>query len=433
MAEPTAPPSTLPHPHPHPVLPRRTRRTRFVCISDTHNRIVPLPRGDVLVHCGDLTNHGSARELRRQIRWLEGSDFECKIVVARSHDLTLDRGFYEQYGAYYQHQDNPQDPAECRALLLTQPSSSLTYLEHESRTISLTSPTGPRTTFTVFGSPWSPRDSDNGPGDGSSSSRGRAFQYTRDSREAESLWSRIPLDTDILITHGPARTHIDEESPGRRRPGGCETLRRTLWRVRPRLALCGGVHGARGAERVRWDLGSRHVRYREDLWAAYAWADPDPETETGSGRGKTGRRVGGESLSLVDLTRRGGFPLDNDGSCCSSSTSGLSSSSSSHPRLPRRLGSREGGGPGDDDDGGSKHPDNDADPGIGTRGLGGTPGSAWSDREALDGRRGRRETCFVNCAVVRDRFPRAWGLPGSLNKPVVVDLDLPVWDVEEGV
>lgn len=44
---------------------RATRRTRFVCISDTHNANIALPKGDVLIHAGDLTNKGSYSEVRR--------------------------------------------------------------------------------------------------------------------------------------------------------------------------------------------------------------------------------------------------------------------------------------------------------------------------------------------------------------------------------
>lgn len=40
------------------------RRTRFVCISDTHNSRFKLPPGDVLIHAGDLTNQGSYSEVR---------------------------------------------------------------------------------------------------------------------------------------------------------------------------------------------------------------------------------------------------------------------------------------------------------------------------------------------------------------------------------
>ncbi len=44
--------------------PLRTRRTRFVCLSDTHNQTIKLPKGDVLIHAGDLTNQGSYSEVR---------------------------------------------------------------------------------------------------------------------------------------------------------------------------------------------------------------------------------------------------------------------------------------------------------------------------------------------------------------------------------
>lgn len=40
-----------------------TRRTRIVCVGDTHNRAVKLPEGDVLIHAGDLTNQGSYSEV----------------------------------------------------------------------------------------------------------------------------------------------------------------------------------------------------------------------------------------------------------------------------------------------------------------------------------------------------------------------------------
>lgn len=63
------------------------RQTRFVCVSDTHNAsplngAFKLPRGDVLIHAGDLTNQGSLSELRRTVDWIEKADFEVKIVVA---------------------------------------------------------------------------------------------------------------------------------------------------------------------------------------------------------------------------------------------------------------------------------------------------------------------------------------------------------------
>ena len=62
------------------------RRTRFVCVSDTHNAgpngAFKLPKGDVLIHAGDLTNQGSYSELKKTVDWIEAADFEAKIVIA---------------------------------------------------------------------------------------------------------------------------------------------------------------------------------------------------------------------------------------------------------------------------------------------------------------------------------------------------------------
>ncbi|KAI1767933.1 Metallo-dependent phosphatase [Hypoxylon sp. FL1150] len=374
------------------VMPQETRRTRFVCISDTHNCTVKLPKGDVLIHCGDLTNQGSYSELSKQVAWLEKADFECKIVIAGNHDLTLDTDFFEQYGNYF-HNNTPQDPTECRKLL-TQ-STSITYLQHESRTIKLTSSSGPRTTFNVFGSPYIP-------------SCGRwAFQYERVDATAERIWKDIPLDTDILVTHGPARTHRDE-SRGRV-AAGCEMLRQAMWRVRPRIALCGHVHEARGVERVRWDLSNRFVRYKE-LATAYQWEDPG---------------TGNQKNSLVDLTRKGGNLLDNDGSRVPSLSSiseahessiGDSKNDSDMAKAKAKIAS---------EDTSTTAGAAAAQPGIGTRGLSGNPGSARSDGVALAGRLGRRETCVVNCALQASSYPHSG--PRRLHKTIVIDVDLPVW------
>ena len=62
------------------------RRTRFVCVSDTHAYTpseagFKLPAGDVLIHAGDLTNHGSSAELRKTMSWIATAEFEVKIII----------------------------------------------------------------------------------------------------------------------------------------------------------------------------------------------------------------------------------------------------------------------------------------------------------------------------------------------------------------
>ncbi|OTB02592.1 hypothetical protein M426DRAFT_61865 [Hypoxylon sp. CI-4A] len=363
----------------------RTRRTRFVCISDTHNCTVKLPKGHVLVHCGDLTNQGSFKELEKQVTWLEKADFECKIIIAGNHDLTLDTDFFEQYGSYF-HNNATQNPTDCQGLLKN--SKSLIYLQHESRTIKLTSPSGPRTTFNVFGSPYTP------------SCGNWAFQYSRsDSTLAEKLWRDIPLDTDLLITHGPARMHKDE-SRQRGTASGCEVLRQAMWRVRPRIALCGHVHESRGVERVRWDLSNKFVRYKE-LNNIYNWQD------AGSGN---------EKNSLADLTAKGGLPLDNDGSIIPLSRPSAGTGNNDATIVTRSTITENA----------TESMTKDASPGIGTQGLGGNPASARSDGSALAGRLGRKETCVVNCAIQASSYPHSG--PRRLHKPIVIDIDLPIWE-----
>lgn len=64
-----------------------TRKTRIVCISDTHKQTPKLPPGDVLIHAGDLTNQGSYSELKKTVEWLEKASFEAKIVIAGKNNL----------------------------------------------------------------------------------------------------------------------------------------------------------------------------------------------------------------------------------------------------------------------------------------------------------------------------------------------------------
>lgn len=373
------------------------RKTRFVCVSDTHNAspygAFKLPKGDVLIHAGDMTNQGSISELRKTVKWLEEADFEAKIVVAGNHDITLDSDFYAQYGSYF-HNQHPQNPIECQQLLEKSP--SILWLRHEAATIKLDSPTGPRTAFKIFGSPLSP---ENGMW---------AFRYTTDA--ATQVWDQIPLDSDIVVTHTPPKYHCDET--GQRRAAGCEGLRQALWRVRPRLAICGHIHEGRGAERVRWDLDSLNLKYKEE--SIERWEDPGRDSK---------------KMSLIDLTIKKGKPIDNNGSAGDITTdaSMLDLTTSQAPVLPGN-----GSSPQSTDIAISRITTTllavpaESLPAA-TRGQGGCPPSLRCDLEALSGRLGRRETCIVNAAIMASSWPHGSG-GKRYNKPIVVDIELPVWE-----
>ena len=401
------------------------RKTRFVCISDTHNAspggAFPLPKGDVLIHAGDMTNQGSFRELQKTVKWIEESNFEAKIVIAGmfspckrnqanrltmpgNHDITVDTDFYEQYGLYFHNQDL-QDPEKCQKLL--EQSASILWLKHEAARVNLASPNGPRTTFKVYGSPYSP-------------AKGMwAFGYGPD--EASRIWDEIPLDSDIVVTHTPPKYHCDESKE--RRAAGCPALREALWRVRPRLAICGHVHEGRGAERVRWDLGNSNIKYKENNTAP--WVDPG---------------LGNKKLSLVDLTRKSGTAIDNDGSC-GMDVVGTATPATSRPPLPMLVATASI----QTSEGSAFSPNRSAKVGSSglttaipaapptplppvTRGQGGIPPSQRCDLEALTGRLGRRETCIVNAAIMASSWPHGALGGKKFNKPIVVDIDLPVWE-----
>ncbi|KAK4127985.1 Metallo-dependent phosphatase [Parathielavia appendiculata] len=188
-------------------VPCQTRRTRTVCIRDTRNRPVKLPRGDVLIHAGDLTDQGSYSD-SRAVQWLEKAVFEAKLtfqITKLLYDITLDYDFYSQRGSSFHNQD-PQDPAKCLALF-----TSIHRLRF----------------------PYRPKHGT------------WASLYPR-SQSAIELWAAVHLDADILVTHTPPYGHCDDSH-------GCRALRETLGRVRRWLHVCGHIHEARGAQRLRWD------------------------------------------------------------------------------------------------------------------------------------------------------------------------------------
>lgn len=57
--------------------------------------------------------------------------------------------------------------------------------------------------------------------------------------------------------------------------------------------------------------------------------------------------------------------------------------------------------------------------------------SARSDREALRGSLGRRETCVVNAAMMATSWPYKVVHGNKYNKPIVVDINLPTWETFE--
>ena len=185
---------------------------KLVCISDTHgfHPFLDMPEGDVLIHCGDwCKDFGNVQEMKAFADWVEALPYASKIVIAGNHDFPA--------------QDND---ARCKG-------------NFKKRGIHYLKDSGVEIDGQVFwGSPWQPEFG------------GLAFNLPRGERLWDK-WRRIPLNTDVLVTHGPPFGILDnatspEDLFGQDNPVGCRQLLRRVKQVRPKVHCFGHVHVSPG-------------------------------------------------------------------------------------------------------------------------------------------------------------------------------------------
>jgi Icc-related predicted phosphoesterase len=182
---------------------------KITLISDTHNKhnqvTATLPSGDLILHAGDATSMGYKHELQQFMKWYNNLDYTHKIFIAGNHDW----GFQE-------------DPEMTKELLEFY--NKVTYLQDNTTEID---------GVKIYGTPWQPEF------------YGWAFNLPRMGWELEQKWADIPLDTDILVTHGPAWGHLDTVK-GMSVPLGCELLTERIKVVKPKIHVCGHIHTGYG-------------------------------------------------------------------------------------------------------------------------------------------------------------------------------------------
>ena len=68
----------------------------LVIISDTHGHHdkVPLPDGDVLIHCGDVCGMSDEISVRNFARWFDRQPHKHKIVIAGNHDKHMSEKWF---------------------------------------------------------------------------------------------------------------------------------------------------------------------------------------------------------------------------------------------------------------------------------------------------------------------------------------------------
>lgn len=214
---------------------------KIVCISDTHslhNRMKhSVGEGNVLIHAGDLTNIGKRDDVYEVIAWFHRllQNFEDIVFIAGNHDKSFDRCFTEgSSGKFHRayerdidaEKDNHTKP-DWLLDLLESMDKRIHYLENNSERIQGLLFHGSPATPDFYREYW-------------------AFNHSRGD-DIANQWSVIPQNVDVLVTHGPAYSILDNLENSNERVG-CEELE---YKVRYQLEdlklhVCGHIHHPRG-------------------------------------------------------------------------------------------------------------------------------------------------------------------------------------------
>jgi len=214
---------------------------RVVLISDTHTRHKYLTskgmgnilkEGDLLIHAGDFSSVGQKGEVQNFIKWLDQQSKNYTygaIFIAGNHDRSFDPKYFREYEdndlwGDFSHLKKPE--WVCNILSdLKSSSSSVTYLENQDVTVNKLKIWGSPVTPWFFGEKW-------------------AFNKQRGA-EIKEVWNKIPVDTDIIITHCPVIGRLDYV-PSTKEYAGCEELRNKIEEIKPVLHVCGHIHEGYG-------------------------------------------------------------------------------------------------------------------------------------------------------------------------------------------
>ncbi len=175
---------------------------KLVIISDTHTKekFVVLPKGDILIHAGDFDIRDEF-DLNIIIDYFKNLSFKHIIFIGGNHDLFLEKLFKDKV--------NPRVH------------KNIHYLCNSSVKIE---------GIKFWGSPFSPQF-------------GIGWAFNGHSQELKELWSTIPSDTDIVITHCPA-FGINDQVRGISQ--GCAFLRDKIKEIKPKYHIHGHIHEGYG-------------------------------------------------------------------------------------------------------------------------------------------------------------------------------------------
>ena len=180
-----------------------------------------LPESDLLIHAGDLTGQGLKGEVESILKWFEeiAPRYTNGVVfIAGNHDRSFDPKFNLE--------SETEKPLWLQEALSSLP-SSVQYLENESIIID---------GLKIWGSPITPWFH----GDRWAFNKRRGFDIAE-------VWDQIPVDTDVIVTHGPSAGKLDFTTYDKLYVG-CENLRYKIKALKPKLHIFGHIHEGYGMD-----------------------------------------------------------------------------------------------------------------------------------------------------------------------------------------
>ncbi|MEM1225944.1 MAG: metallophosphoesterase [Planctomycetota bacterium] len=185
--------------------------------SDLHGNLPGVPECDVLVVAGDIgpatrwyhDDDRVAREwfLFKFVPWFRTQPARHVVIIAGNHDKYLERNpfpYADRWPCFH-------------------------YLQDSGATIE---------GVKFWGSPWTPTFFD--------------WAFMDDDAKLADKWAMIPVDTDVLVTHGPPHGLGDANTQGQR----CGSVSLKCWREEanrlPQLHTFGHIHEGHGQSGYGW-------------------------------------------------------------------------------------------------------------------------------------------------------------------------------------
>ena len=186
----------------------------LVLISDTHTKHYEIDAqlkeiyenhpDAIIVHAGDISYRGRKWEVEEFVEWYSGLPFKHKIMIAGNHDFLF------------------EDSPEVAKDILDKIGPEIIYLNDSGVELE---------GLKFWGSPVTPWFHD--------------WAFNRVEEKINEHWNLIPVDTNILITHGPPYLTLDATKSGLR--VGCTELANKIEGLSDlKVHVFGHIHEADG-------------------------------------------------------------------------------------------------------------------------------------------------------------------------------------------